>query len=62
MSLMVMKAYLAKFKADAVTLYLSEPSHTSGCTGRDLGISSETLRKLGARRTQTGWPWLAERC
>jgi transposase len=28
MSLMAMKAYSAEFKADAVALYLSDPSHT----------------------------------
>lgn len=40
---MVMKVYSPEFKADAVALYLSEPSHTLEGVGKDLGISRETL-------------------
>lgn len=39
---MVMKAYSAEFKADAVALYLSDPSHTFEGIGKDLGVSRET--------------------
>ncbi|GGS30796.1 hypothetical protein GCM10010269_81680 [Streptomyces humidus] len=42
---MVMKVYSPEFKADAVALYLSDPSHTFEGIGKDLGISQETLRK-----------------
>jgi transposase len=41
---MVMKVYSPEFKADAVALYLSDPSHTFEGIGTDLGISRETLR------------------
>ncbi|MFF8617193.1 IS3 family transposase [Streptomyces sp. NPDC015350] len=41
---MVMKVYSPEFKADAVALYLSDPSHTFEGIGKDLGISRETLR------------------
>ena len=44
MSLIVMKAYSAEFKADAVALYLSDPNHTFEGIGNDLGVSRETLR------------------
>jgi hypothetical protein len=40
-SLMVMKVYSPEFKADAVALYLSDPSHTFEGIGKDLGISRE---------------------
>ena len=57
MSLMVMKSYSAEFKADAVALYLSDPSHTLEGIGRDLGISRETLRNwVRAERKRTGAP------
>ncbi|GAA3289685.1 hypothetical protein GCM10020295_02150 [Streptomyces cinereospinus] len=36
---MVMKVYSPDFKADAVALYLSDPSHTFEGIGKDLGIS-----------------------
>ena len=55
MSLMVMKAYSAEFKADAVALYLSDPSHTFDGIGQDLGVSRETLRNwVRAERKRTG--------
>jgi transposase len=41
---MVMKVYSPEFKADAVALYLSDPSHTFEGIGKDLGVSRETLR------------------
>jgi transposase len=44
MSRMVMKAYSAEFKADAVALCLSDPKNTFEGVGKDLGISRETLR------------------
>ncbi len=51
---MVMKVYSPEFKADAVALYLSDPSHTFEGIGKDLGFSRETLRNWvraeGARR------------
>jgi transposase len=42
---MVMKVYSPEFKADAVALYLSDPSHTFEGIGKDLGISRETYRR-----------------
>ena len=55
MSLMVMKAYSAEFKADAVALYLSDPNHTFEGIGNDLGVSRETLRNwVRAERKRTG--------
>ncbi|MBS9376137.1 hypothetical protein GON09_005158 [Rhodococcus sp. B50] len=52
---MVMKAYSAEFKADAVALYLSDPSHTFDGIGNDLGVSRETLRNWArAARKRTG--------
>jgi len=55
MSLMAMKAYSAEFKADAVALYLSDPSHTFEGIGNDLGVSRETLRNwVRAERKRTG--------
>nr|AAL61667.1 putative transposase [Rhodococcus aetherivorans I24] len=57
MSLMAMKAYSAEFKADAVALYLSDPSHTFEGIGKDLGVSRETLRTwVRAERKRTGAP------
>ncbi|GBQ04232.1 transposase [Streptomyces spongiicola] len=41
---MVMKVYSPEFRADAVALCLSDPSHTFEGIGKDLGISRETLR------------------
>ncbi len=41
-----MKNYPPEFKADAVSLYLSDPRHTFEGIGKDLGISRETLRYL----------------
>ena len=57
MSLMVMKAYSAEFKADAVALYLSDPNHAFEGIGKDLGVSRETLRNwVRAERKRTGAP------
>lgn len=52
---MVMKVYSPEFKADAVALYLSAPSHTFEGIGKDLGISRETLRNwVRAERPRHG--------
>ncbi|MFM9442580.1 IS3 family transposase [Streptomyces acidiscabies] len=52
---MVMKVYSPEFKADAVALYLSDPSHTFEGIGKDLGISRETLRNwVQAERARHG--------
>ncbi|GGR59634.1 transposase [Streptomyces eurythermus] len=55
---MVMKVYSPEFKTDVVALYPSDPSHTIGGIGRDLGISRETLRNRvraeRARRSESG--------
>ena len=57
MSQMAKKAYSAEFKADAVALYLSDPSHTFDGIGNDLGVSRETLRNwVRAERKRTGTP------
>jgi transposase len=39
-----MKAYSPEFKADAVALYLSDPSRTYASVAKDLGVNRETLR------------------
>lgn len=55
MSPMVKKAYSAEFRADAVALYLSDPSHTFDGIGNDLGVSRETLRNwVRTERKRTG--------
>lgn len=52
---MVMKVYSPEFKADAVALYLSDPSHTFEGIGKDLGISRGTLRNWArAERARRG--------
>jgi transposase len=52
---MVMKVYSPEFKADAVALYLSDPSHTFEGIGKDLGISRETLRNwVRTERARSG--------
>ena len=62
MSLMVMKPYSSEFKADAVALYLSDPSHTFEGIGNDLGVSRETLRNwVRADRKRTGVSVAADR-
>ncbi|GII59533.1 transposase [Planotetraspora thailandica] len=48
---MAMKAYSAEFKADAVALYVSDPSRTYASVARDLGVNAETLR-LWVRQAQ----------
>ncbi len=62
MSQMAKKAYSAEFKADAVALYLSDPSHTFDGIGNDLGVSRETLRNwVRAERKRTGVSAIADR-
>jgi Transposase and inactivated derivatives len=39
-----MKVYPPEFKADAVALYLSDPTRTYASVGKDLGVNRETLR------------------
>lgn len=57
MSLMVKKAYSTEFKADAVALYLSDPSNTLEGIGNDLGVGRETLRNwVRVARQRTGTP------
>ncbi|MGW6413171.1 transposase [Streptomyces vinaceus] len=52
---MVMKVYSPEFKADAVALYLSDPSHTFEGIGKDMGVSRETLRNwVRAERARRG--------
>lgn len=52
---MVMKVCSPEFKADAVALYLSDPSHTFEGIGKDLGISRDTLRNwVRAERARRG--------
>ncbi|TCN50204.1 transposase [Rhodococcus sp. SMB37] len=59
---MTKKAYSAEFKADAVALYLSDPSHTFEGIGNDLGVSRETLRNwVRAERKRTGVSAVADR-
>lgn len=50
---MGMKVYSEEFKADAVALYLSDPSRTYASVAKDLGVNRETLR-LWVRRARTG--------
>ncbi|GAA1900778.1 transposase [Actinomadura bangladeshensis] len=50
---MGMKVYSEEFKADAVALYLSDPSRTYASVARDLGVSRETLR-LWVRQARAG--------
>jgi hypothetical protein len=53
------KVYSPEFKADAVALYLSDPSHTFDSVGRDLGVSRETPRNwVRAERARRGVPGL----
>jgi len=47
-----MKAYSPEFKADAVALYLSDPSRTYASVAKDLGVNRETLR-LWVRETRS---------
>jgi transposase len=39
-----MKVYPPEFKADAVALYLSDPTRTYASVAKDLGVNRETLR------------------
>ena len=41
---MAMKGYSPEFKADAVALYLSDPTRTYASVAKDLGVNRETLR------------------
>jgi transposase len=56
MSLMALKHYPEEFKADAVALYLSDPSKTYKQVAEDLGINRATLRQwvLDAQAKGTG--------
>jgi transposase len=45
LSLMALKHYPEEFKADAVALYLSDPSKTYRQVAEDLGIDRATLRQ-----------------
>lgn len=52
---MVMKVCSPEFKADAVALYLSDPSHTFEGIGKDLRVSRETLHNwVRAERARHG--------
>jgi len=55
MFLMALKNYPEEFKADAVALYLSDPSKTYKQVAEDLGINRATLREwvLTAQRDGT---------
>lgn len=55
MFLMALKNYPEEFKADAVALYLSDPSKTYKQVAEDLGINRATLREwvLAAQRAGT---------
>jgi transposase len=48
-----MKVYSEEFKADAVALYLSDPTRTYASVARDLGVNRETLR-LWVRQARAG--------
>ncbi|URN07128.1 IS3 family transposase [Actinomadura madurae] len=50
---MGMKVYSEEFKADAVALYLSDPTRTYASVARDLGVNRETLR-LWVRQARAG--------
>jgi transposase len=39
-----MRVYSEEFKADAVAVYLSDPSQTYASVAKDLGVNRETLR------------------
>ncbi|MFG2007440.1 IS3 family transposase [Spirillospora sp. NPDC048911] len=55
---MALKNYPEEFKADAVALYLSDPSKTYKQVAEDLGINRATLREwvLAAQRNGTAGP------
>jgi transposase len=48
-----MKVYSEEFKADAVALYLSDPTQTYASVAKDLGVNRETLR-LWVRQARAG--------
>lgn len=50
---MAMKQYSPEFKADAVALYLSDPTRTYASVAKDLGVNRETLR-LWVRQARAG--------
>jgi transposase len=52
-SCVVMKVYSEEFKADAVALYLSDPTRTYASVAKDLGVNRETLR-LWVRQARAG--------
>ncbi|SEG90232.1 transposase, partial [Thermomonospora echinospora] len=55
---MALKHYPEEFKADAVALYLSDPSKTYRQVAEDLGINRATLRQwvIDARRRGEAGP------
>lgn len=58
MFLMALKNYPEEFKADAVALYLSDPSKTYKQVAEDLGVNRATLREwvIAAQRAGTVGP------
>jgi transposase len=48
-----MKVYSEEFKADAVALYLSDPTQTYASVAKDLGVNRETLR-LWVKQARAG--------
>ena len=48
-----MRVYSEEFKADAVAVYLSDPSQTYASVAKDLGVNRETLR-LWVRQARAG--------
>jgi transposase len=51
----VMKVYSEEFKADAVALYVSDPTRTYASVAKDLGVNRETLR-LWVRQARQSKP------
>lgn len=56
---MAMKVYPPEFKADAVALYLSEPTLTYASVAKDLGVNGETLC-LWVREARSAGPAAGE--
>jgi transposase len=50
-----MKVYSEEFKADAVALYVSDPTGTYASVAKDLGVNRETLR-LWVRQARQAKP------
>ncbi|MFE2728181.1 transposase [Kitasatospora sp. NPDC059327] len=57
MAPMVHRYYSAEFRADAVTLYCSDPSLTYAQVARDLGVHADTHSSLFRRPRAPGRPW-----